>query len=91
MENLCKSYKYKDIKLSILDNIKFNIKENEIVSIIGPSGVGKSTFLNLDSELGLEISILKFFIPSLSNLFIFKNEPFTVYLFFKDNVKLEEI
>ena len=47
ISNLCKTYKYRDLKLSILENIQFEIKENEIISIIGPSGVGKSTFLNL--------------------------------------------
>ena len=47
INDLCKTYKYRNLKLSILENIKFEIKENEIISIIGPSGVGKSTFLNL--------------------------------------------
>ena len=47
IDNLCKSYKYRNLKFSILENIRFEIKENEIISIIGPSGVGKSTFLNL--------------------------------------------
>ena len=47
IDNLSKSYKYKNLKFSILENIKFEIKKNEIISIIGPSGVGKSTFLNL--------------------------------------------
>ena len=47
IDNLNKSYQYKDFKFSILENIKFDVKENEIISIVGPSGVGKSTFLNL--------------------------------------------
>ena len=47
INNLSKSYKYKDSKLSVLHNLKFEIKEKEIISIIGPSGVGKSTFLNI--------------------------------------------
>ena len=47
IDNLNKSYQYKDLKFSILENIKFDVKENEIISIVGPSGVGKSTFLNL--------------------------------------------
>jgi len=45
--NLYKSYTYRDSKFSILENIKFEIQKNDIISIIGPSGVGKSTFLNL--------------------------------------------
>lgn len=39
--NLTKSYG----KLTILEDFKFSIKKNEIVTIIGPSGSGKSTFL----------------------------------------------
>ena len=37
IDNLFKSYKYGDLKFSILENIRFEIKENEIISIIGPS------------------------------------------------------
>jgi len=47
INNLSKSYKYKNLNLSVLHNLKFEIKEKEIISIIGPSGVGKSTFLNI--------------------------------------------
>ena len=35
IENLFKSYKYRDLKFSILENIEFEISENEIISIIG--------------------------------------------------------
>lgn len=41
VENLCKSFG----KLEVLKNITETIYEGEIVSIIGPSGGGKSTFL----------------------------------------------
>ena len=47
INNLSKTYKYRNSYFPILENINFEIKENEIISIIGPSGVGKSTFLNL--------------------------------------------
>ena len=47
INNLSKSYKYKNSNLSVLQNLNFEIKEKEIISIIGPSGVGKSTFLNI--------------------------------------------
>ena len=32
-------------KIKILDNFSLNVAEGEIVSIIGPSGIGKSTLL----------------------------------------------
>ncbi len=41
VSNLTKSYG----ELTILEDFKFSIKKNEIVTIIGPSGSGKSTFL----------------------------------------------
>jgi NitT/TauT family transport system ATP-binding protein len=34
-------------KLRVLGDLSFNIKRNEIVSIIGPSGIGKTTILRL--------------------------------------------
>lgn len=33
--------------LHVLDNISFNIKEGEFVCVVGPTGCGKTTFLNL--------------------------------------------
>lgn len=38
-------------KNTVLDNINFNIPENELVTILGPSGCGKSTTLMLISGL----------------------------------------
>ena len=47
VKNLCK--KYKDV--TPLNDISVNIEEGEVVSIIGPSGVGKSTFLRCLNRL----------------------------------------
>ena len=47
INNLYKNYKYNNLNLSILENVQLTIKENEILSIIGPSGVGKTTLLNI--------------------------------------------
>jgi len=33
--------------LHVLDNVSFNIKEGEFVCVVGPTGCGKTTFLNL--------------------------------------------
>ena len=41
IKNLKKSYG----KLEVLKGIDTEIKEGEVISIIGPSGSGKSTFL----------------------------------------------
>lgn len=41
------SFKYEDRKVSILDNISFDIKKGQKVLILGSSGSGKSTILGL--------------------------------------------
>ena len=33
--------------LLVLDNISFNVKKGDFVCIVGPTGCGKTTFLNL--------------------------------------------
>jgi len=41
--NLCKSFG----DLVVLDDCNFNIEEGEFVCVVGPTGCGKTTFLNL--------------------------------------------
>ncbi len=33
--------------LHVLDNISFNIRKGEFLCVVGPTGCGKTTFLNL--------------------------------------------
>ncbi|MEG0250698.1 MAG: ATP-binding cassette domain-containing protein [Peptostreptococcus sp.] len=47
IKNIC----HKFGELSIIDNINFFIKDQEIVAILGPSGCGKSTLLRILSGL----------------------------------------
>ncbi|MGN1405080.1 MAG: amino acid ABC transporter ATP-binding protein [Erysipelotrichaceae bacterium] len=47
VRNLSKSFKDN----RVLNNIDFTISENEIVCLMGPSGIGKSTFLNCITNL----------------------------------------
>ena len=47
LENISKSYELSGEKVTALDNINLEIKEGEFVSIIGKSGSGKSTMLNV--------------------------------------------
>ena len=37
--------------LLVLNNISFNIKKGEFVCVVGPTGCGKTTFLNLLTRL----------------------------------------
>lgn len=47
VSELCKKYKNKYRTKIALDNISFSVKKGEILGIIGPSGVGKTTLLKI--------------------------------------------
>jgi putative ABC transport system ATP-binding protein len=47
IKDLHKSYKMGSSELHVLKGINFNIKEGELVAIMGSSGSGKSTLLNI--------------------------------------------
>lgn len=46
-KNVCKKYKMGEITIKALDNTSFQIKKGELVVIVGPSGAGKTTTLNI--------------------------------------------
>ena len=46
-KNVCKEYKMGEITIKALDNTNFQIEEGELVVIVGPSGAGKTTALNI--------------------------------------------
>jgi putative ABC transport system ATP-binding protein len=45
--DLVKSYQVGDDEVAVLKGISFNVAQGEFVSIVGPSGNGKSTLLNM--------------------------------------------
>ena len=47
INNLSKKYYYNNLEYLILKKIKLSIKERDILSITGPSGVGKTTLWNI--------------------------------------------
>jgi putative ABC transport system ATP-binding protein len=47
MDRVRKSYRMGEVTIHALDGIEFNIEEGEFVVIVGPSGAGKTTVLNI--------------------------------------------
>ncbi len=46
-ENVDKTYKMGEVKIEALKNTSFEIEKGELVCILGPSGAGKTTCLNI--------------------------------------------
>ena len=47
LENITKVYKMGEVEIRAVDGIDFAIKKGEFVVIVGPSGAGKTTVLNI--------------------------------------------
>ena len=47
MVNVTKTYKMGEVKIRAVDGINFNVEKGEFVVIVGPSGAGKTTVLNI--------------------------------------------
>lgn len=79
--------------LTVLDNVSFNIKKGEFVCLVGPTGCGKTTFLNLLVKL-LEPTSGKIMIdgepadPKKHSLsFVFQEPSAFPWLTVEDNIK----
>ena len=46
-KDVCKTYQMGEVEIKALDNINFQIEQGEFVVILGASGAGKTTILNL--------------------------------------------
>ena len=47
VKNLCKTYQMGEVKIKAIENVNFTIDKGELVVILGPSGAGKTTILNI--------------------------------------------
>lgn len=51
IKNLYKNYNNQKESINAVDNISFDVYENDFISLIGPSGCGKSTILSIIGKL----------------------------------------
>ena len=47
VKNLTKIYKMGEVEIKALDNVSFEIEKGELIVVLGPSGAGKTTILNI--------------------------------------------
>lgn len=47
LQNVKKAYHRKNAEVHVFDDLNFSINEGDFYAVMGPSGTGKSTFLNL--------------------------------------------
>ena len=102
-KNIVKEYKMGEVTIKALDNTNFSIEKGELVVIVGPSGAGKTTTLNIlggmDKATSGEVYVDNKEITKLSNKQLIKyrrNEIGFVFQFYnlvqnltaKENVEL---
>ena len=57
-KNVCKDYKMGEVIIHALSNANLSIEKGELVVIVGPSGAGKTTALNILG--GMADKVIKF-------------------------------
>jgi lipoprotein-releasing system ATP-binding protein len=69
VSELSKSYYNDGVEVPVLNKVSFSVNPGEVITIMGPSGVGKSTLLNLLGTLDF---------PDSGNVFYQEVNPFTL-------------
>ena len=95
IKNLRKNFIHQNIKIEILKNLNFTIKQGELIALTGPSGSGKSTLLHLIALMEKPSSGKIFFldknINSLTDSEINRIRKFNISLIFQNNNLISDL
>ena len=88
IKNISKNYHNNQKEIKAIENLNFNIYQEEILAIVGPSGCGKSTLLSILSEQEKESSgeIIKY--KDLKIGYMLQTDSLFPWLTIKDNTLL---
>ena len=57
LENITKIYHMGEVEIRAVDGIDFSIQKGEFVVIVGPSGAGKTTVLNILGGMDTAVAV----------------------------------
>src|ERR1051325_4211135 len=55
--NVSKTYRNAEVPVAVFANLNLSVKQGEMLAIVGPSGIGKSTLLHLLGGLDRPVSV----------------------------------
>ena len=58
VQEICKYYRMGEVQITAVDHVSFSVKKGEFVVIVGASGAGKTTVLNLLG--GMDVTAVRF-------------------------------
>jgi NitT/TauT family transport system ATP-binding protein len=89
LENVSKSFKTKNNTTNVIDNISFDINKGDFIAIVGTSGCGKTTLLNIISDLDKSYyGNIKYNFNKYDIAYMMQDAALFPWLTIKDNAKL---
>ncbi len=89
LENVSKSFKTKNKTTNVIDNISFDINKGDFIAIVGTSGCGKTTLLNIISDLDKSYyGNIKYNFNKYDIAYMMQDAALFPWLTIKDNAKL---
>ena len=89
LENVSKSFKTKNNTTNVIDNISVDFNKGDFIAIVGTSGCGKTTLLNIISDLDRNYyGNIKYNFNKYDIAYMMQDAALFPWLTIKDNAKL---